>query len=260
MSINSTLYARHHLAHVSSLSAVIVYFMIAVAAGIALCEQLSSEDCGCRDGAADGAIVAGVLLCLVPQSTMMLQQGGMMAADGRCKTLDASGDGYVRAEACQAMVLGPHNPLTTHSATSSSPPAAHPSPLARSTSFPSRLPPKHGASPHHTPQNRSPPTRRHRSGSPPERSRSETNAAPLALIVATAVNTNGRASALTAPHGPSQQSLMVAALQRGRVAPAAVSSLQMHANGTPLGDPIEVAAVSAILGQVTPIPCLDSAA
>lgn len=229
--------------------------------GVMLCEQLSSEECGCRDGAADGAIVAGVLLCLVPQSTMMLQQGGMMAADGRCKTLDASADGYVRAEACQAMVLGPHNPLATHPTTSSSstsPAAAHPSPLARSTSFPSGLPPKHGASPHHTPQNRSAPTRRQRSGSPPGLGRSETSAAPLALIVATAVNTNGRASALTAPHGPSQQSLMVAALQRGGVAPGAITGLQMHANGTPLGDPIEVAAVSAILGQVRTIPFLQS--
>ncbi|KAK9863861.1 hypothetical protein WJX84_009188, partial [Apatococcus fuscideae] len=95
-----------------------------------------------------------------------------------------------------------------------------------------------------------PMTRKQRSRSPPGVGRFETKAAPLALIVATAVNTNGRSSALTAPHGPSQQSLMVAALQRGRVAPAAISGLQMHANGTPLGDPIEVAAVSAILGQV----------
>lgn len=30
---------------------------------------------------------------------------GMLAPDGRCKTLDASGNGYVRAETCVAIVL-----------------------------------------------------------------------------------------------------------------------------------------------------------
>lgn len=29
----------------------------------------------------------------------------MLSADGRCKTLDASGDGYVRGEACTTLVL-----------------------------------------------------------------------------------------------------------------------------------------------------------
>ena len=31
----------------------------------------------------------------------------MLAPDGRCKTLDASADGYVRAENCIVMVLQP---------------------------------------------------------------------------------------------------------------------------------------------------------
>ena len=31
---------------------------------------------------------------------------GMLAPDGRCKTLDASGDGYVRAEDCIVLRLG----------------------------------------------------------------------------------------------------------------------------------------------------------
>lgn len=30
---------------------------------------------------------------------------GMLAPDGRCKTLDAAGDGYVRAENCLVMLL-----------------------------------------------------------------------------------------------------------------------------------------------------------
>merc|ERR1739841_152686 len=36
-----------------------------------------------------------------------VQRAGMLAPDGRCKTLDASADGYVRAEACISSVLGP---------------------------------------------------------------------------------------------------------------------------------------------------------
>ena len=30
---------------------------------------------------------------------------GMLAVDGRCKTLDAAADGYVRAEACILLLL-----------------------------------------------------------------------------------------------------------------------------------------------------------
>jgi hypothetical protein len=61
----------------------------------------------CRDHSVEGALVAGVLLCLVPQSTGMLQRAGMIAPDGRCKTLDAAFDGYVRAETCRTMYLMP---------------------------------------------------------------------------------------------------------------------------------------------------------
>lgn len=37
----------------------------------------------------------------------MLQRAGMIAPDGRCKTMDAAADGYVRAETCKAMYLMP---------------------------------------------------------------------------------------------------------------------------------------------------------
>ncbi len=43
---------------------------------------------------------------LSPEPTAMFQKAGMLAPDGRCKTLDAAADGYVRAEAVGALVLG----------------------------------------------------------------------------------------------------------------------------------------------------------
>ena len=72
----------------------------------------------------------------------------------------------------------------------------------------------------------------------------------LGMILSSAVNTNGRSSALTAPHGPSQQMLLRAALQSADLQPSDVTALQMHSNGTPLGDPIEVGAAAAVLLQV----------
>ncbi len=36
----------------------------------------------------------------------------MLAADGRCKTLDAAADGYGRAEACGVMLISAHAPGT----------------------------------------------------------------------------------------------------------------------------------------------------
>jgi acyl transferase domain-containing protein len=68
----------------------------------------------------------------------------------------------------------------------------------------------------------------------------------MAVLVASAVNTNGKSSTLTAPHGPTQQQLLLAALRAGGVSPAHMTGLQLHANGTPLGDPIELGAAAAV--------------
>eukprot|EP00232_Nephroselmis_pyriformis_P001664 CAMPEP_0182906248 /NCGR_PEP_ID=MMETSP0034_2-20130328/33591_1 /TAXON_ID=156128 /ORGANISM="Nephroselmis pyriformis, Strain CCMP717" /LENGTH=355 /DNA_ID=CAMNT_0025041877 /DNA_START=41 /DNA_END=1105 /DNA_ORIENTATION=+ len=51
------------------------------------------------------AVVGGVGLLLKARTTVAFANAGMLAADGRCKTLDAAADGYVRAEACGVLVL-----------------------------------------------------------------------------------------------------------------------------------------------------------
>lgn len=134
----------------------------------------------------EAALACGVLLCLVPQSTLMLQRAGMLSPEGRSKTLDASADGYVRGETCRAVYLRPAALLGADSP-------------------------------------------------------------PLGLVVGSAVNTNGKASSLTAPNGPSQQALLREAMAGAGVGAQEVDGLQMHSNGTSLGDPIEVGAVSAVM-------------
>jgi acyl transferase domain-containing protein len=74
----------------------------------------------------------------------------------------------------------------------------------------------------------------------------------LAVVAGSAVNQDGRSSSLTAPNGPSQQELLVAALADASIQTAELSSLSMHGTGTPLGDPIELGALTAVLGTHFP--------
>ncbi|WP_043711590.1 hybrid non-ribosomal peptide synthetase/type I polyketide synthase [Corallococcus macrosporus] len=62
------------------------------------CQSLRGREC-------DLALAGGVNLILSPELTIAFSQAGMMAADGRCKTFDASADGYVRSEGCGVVVL-----------------------------------------------------------------------------------------------------------------------------------------------------------
>lgn len=48
---------------------------------------------------------SGVNIILHPTTLATLQKAGMLTYDGRCKTLDASADGYVRAEAVGSLLL-----------------------------------------------------------------------------------------------------------------------------------------------------------
>ena len=58
-----------------------------------------------RSGESNFALAGGVNLILSPQLTVTFSQAQMMAADGRCKTFDASADGYVRSEGCGIVAL-----------------------------------------------------------------------------------------------------------------------------------------------------------
>ena len=136
------------------------------------------------------SLVSGVNILVTQDTTLMFQKAGMLSPDGRCKTLDASADGYVRGEFCGSLCLQACDPNA---------PSENQSPVS---------------------------------------------------ILGTAVNQDGRSSALTAPNGPAQQSVIRAALaSTAGVEAGDVSMLQMHGTGTPLGDPIEVGALHATLMQ-----------
>ena len=58
-----------------------------------------------RNGLCDNAIVGGVNLLLKPTSSLQFHRLGMLSPDGKCKAFDASGNGYVRAEAAAIILL-----------------------------------------------------------------------------------------------------------------------------------------------------------
>lgn len=69
----------------------------------------------------------------------------------------------------------------------------------------------------------------------------------LAVIRGSAVNHDGYSSGLTVPSGPAQQRVLREALSRAGVAPQGVDYIEAHGTGTSLGDPIELAAIAAVL-------------
>ncbi|MFP2900868.1 beta-ketoacyl synthase N-terminal-like domain-containing protein, partial [Corallococcus sp. 4LFB] len=58
-----------------------------------------------RSGECDIAIAGGVNVLALPEVTQNLAQVGILSRDGRCKTFDASANGYVRGEGAVVVVL-----------------------------------------------------------------------------------------------------------------------------------------------------------
>ncbi|MFJ8577833.1 beta-ketoacyl synthase N-terminal-like domain-containing protein [Micromonospora sp. NPDC093277] len=71
----------------------------------------------------------------------------------------------------------------------------------------------------------------------------------LAVVRGSAVNHDGAASGLTVPSGPAQQEVVRAALADAGVGAADVGCVEAHGTGTLLGDPVEVGALDAALGD-----------
>jgi len=138
------------------------------------------------------ASASGANLLLHPSTLATLQKAGMLTPDGRCKILNATADGYVRAEAVGSLLL--------HSGEVK---------LSDCMSF----------------------------------------------VAGSCVNQDGRSSALTAPNGPAQATVVRSALEVSSISADDVSALQMHGTGTALGDPIEIGgAQSALIGSARKVP------
>ena len=147
---------------------------------------------------ASAAVACGVFMVLLPGTMSGISQLQALSPAGRCKSLDASADGYGRGEGCVAAVLQPALEADA--------------------------------------------------------------AGALALVRATLVNQAGRGSSLTAPNGPSQTALVASALAAAGVSSAALQYVALHGTGTPLGDPIEVAALGQALSHGPGAACLHPVA
>lgn len=146
-----------------------------------------------RLGESELAMAGGVNLLLTPEPFICFSKLRAISPDGRCKTFDASADGYGRGEGCGIVVLKL---------------------LKDALRDGDRV---------------------------------------LAVIRGTAVNQDGKSNGLTAPNGLAQQKVIRQALDDAGLSPADIGYVEAHGTGTPLGDPIEVEAISRVLGEGRPM-------
>lgn len=134
------------------------------------------------------ALAAGVNTILSPRKAAAFNVTGMLAPDGRCKTLDSTADGYVRAETCVVHLL------------------------SSSQKYPNE----------------------------------EYSVDNNISLAGSAINQDGRSSALTAPNGLAQQSVLCLALSSACNESSDICGLELHGTGTLLGDPVEVGAAASV--------------
>ncbi|PRC50146.1 hypothetical protein C6A85_71010, partial [Mycobacterium sp. ITM-2017-0098] len=70
----------------------------------------------------------------------------------------------------------------------------------------------------------------------------------LAVVRGGAVAQDGRTVGIMSPNGQAQEDLFRRACHVADVAPASVGFIEAHGTGTPTGDPVELAALSAVYG------------
>ncbi|MEU2425306.1 type I polyketide synthase [Streptomyces sp. NPDC007851] len=71
----------------------------------------------------------------------------------------------------------------------------------------------------------------------------------LALIRGTAIGEDGESAGLTVPNGTAQEAVIRAALRNGGLTPSDIQYVEAHGTGTPLGDPIEMGAISDVFAE-----------
>jgi acyl transferase domain-containing protein/acyl carrier protein len=163
-----------------------------VAVDAACASSLVAVHLACRSlraGECRIALAGGVNLILAPDAHVAMSRAHALALDGRCKTFDASADGYGRGEGCGVVVLKR---------------------LSDAVADGDRV---------------------------------------LAVLRGSAVLHDGRSAGLTVPNGAAQQAVIRAALKDAGLPPSAVTYVEAHGTGTALGDPIEVRALGAVLGE-----------
>ncbi len=96
----------------SIIAARIAYFLdlrgVAIAINAACASSLVAIHHACeniRSGAIDLALAGGISLSLTPTAYIPLSQVGLLSPEGRCKTFDATANGFVPGEGCGVLLL-----------------------------------------------------------------------------------------------------------------------------------------------------------
>ncbi|MEE4583077.1 SDR family NAD(P)-dependent oxidoreductase [Streptomyces sp. DSM 41602] len=75
----------------------------------------------------------------------------------------------------------------------------------------------------------------------------------LCLVRGSAINNDGRSETLTSPTVGAQVDVLTRAYDHAGLSPAAVRYVELHGTGTPVGDPVEAAALGEAIGRRCPV-------